>query len=402
MTPAELAGATRLLVLQPTPFCNIDCGYCYLPRRNDRHRMPHDLVEAAARFVFDHQLAAPDFTVVWHAGEPLVLPPVWYAEAFERVARAAPAGAAVQHAIQTNGMLLNDAWCDLFAAHRVELGVSLDGPARLHDARRRTRTGAGTHAAVMRGIERLRRRDIPFHVICVVGDASLECVDELVDFFLAQGIRQVGFSIEEVEGVNRTSTLYRDGIEPRFRAFFTHLIARAQRAGPALEIRECRNLLDLMAHPSFGQFANNAQNAPFGIVTVSSRGALFTFSPELAGLDDARYGTLAVGQLPGATLETVLAGEAFRRMWADVASGIAACRASCRYFDLCLGGAPANKLAEHGTFAVAETMHCRLAQQCVADATLAHLEQTLAGAKVSAAAETRLDGAHAFRANGFP
>ena len=72
--PADCSGRTRLLILQSTPFCNIDCEYCYLPARDDRHRMPFDIVESAVRFVFDNSLAAPDFTIVWHSGEPLVLP----------------------------------------------------------------------------------------------------------------------------------------------------------------------------------------------------------------------------------------------------------------------------------------------------------------------------------------
>ena len=67
MTPADAIGRTRLLILQPTPFCNIDCNYCYLPTRNDRHRMPYEIVEAAVRFVFDHQLACAGFhhRVAW-------------------------------------------------------------------------------------------------------------------------------------------------------------------------------------------------------------------------------------------------------------------------------------------------------------------------------------------------
>ncbi len=114
MTPADVSGRTRLLILQPTPFCNIDCSYCYLPARNDRHRMPYEIVEAAVRFVFDNALPASDFTVVWHGGEPLVLPPAWYREAFRRAASAAPAGAVLPHAMQTNAMLIDDEWCELF------------------------------------------------------------------------------------------------------------------------------------------------------------------------------------------------------------------------------------------------------------------------------------------------
>ena len=87
---SELAGTTRLLVLQPTPFCNILVQIAPLfQARADRHCMSFDIVEAAVRFVFDRGLAASDIAVVWHAGEPLVLPPAWYREAFARIARVA-------------------------------------------------------------------------------------------------------------------------------------------------------------------------------------------------------------------------------------------------------------------------------------------------------------------------
>ncbi len=375
--PADCSGRTRLLILQSTPFCNIDCEYCYLPARDDRHRMPFDIVESAVRFVFDNSLAAPDFTIVWHSGEPLVLPVEWYRTAFATVSRAAPAGTNIPHSVQTNGMLVDDEWCNFFHEHSVRVGVSLDGPAWLHDSRRRTRSGKGTHARVMRGIDALRRNGVPFHVICVIGARSLDAVDELMDFFIAEGIRDVGFNIEEIEGVHRSSTLQQDDIDIRFRSFFTRLLDRARAADPPLVVREREELLATLRHPSFGRLARNSQNEPFGFISVSSRGGLYTFSPELAGLTDARYGEMAIGQLPGADLATIVAGPAFQRIWADIEVGTTMCRKSCSYFDLCLGGAPVNKLAELGTFASSETLHCRLSHKAIADTVLLKLETDL-------------------------
>lgn len=377
MTPADCAGRTRLLILQPTPFCNIDCGYCYLPGRSDRHRMPFEIVEASIRFVFQHALAAPDFTVVWHAGEPLVLPVAWYRHAFAATASAAPGSTVLAHSIQTNAMLLTDEWCDFLLEHSVRLGVSIDGPARLHDARRKTRDGKGTHARVMQGIELLQRRGVPFHVIAVIGEQALDAADELVDFFIGHGISDVGFNIEEIEGVNKASTLQADGVRERFDRFFARLVLRARASDPPLRIREQQELLALLRSPQFGQLSHNSLNEPFAFVSVSSRGDVFTFSPELAGLASERYGDMAVGKLPDDSLETILDGATFRKIWSDIAAGTAMCRQSCRYFDLCLGGAPVNKLAEHGDFASTETLYCKLSHQAVADVVLSDLEREL-------------------------
>ena len=372
-----LRAATRLLVMQPTAFCNINCEYCYLPHRDDRKVMALETVQKAAAFIFDAGLNAPDFTVVWHAGEPLVVSPHWYRKAVAAIQSTAPDGLVVPHAIQTNGMLIDDNWCDLFLETRMRVGVSLDGPAVLHDARRKTRSGQGTHARVMRGIDFLRRRGVSFHIICVVGRPTVEAADELMDFFEAEDIRHVGFNIEEIEGSVATSTLQAEGSATAFRRFFARTIERARKADPPILIREREDLLACLESPAFGYFGYNSQNAPFGILTVSTAGDLFTFSPELAGLEDKRFANFCVGNVADATPASVVRSPAFLAMWPDIAAGVKKCRESCAYFNLCMGGAPVNKLYENKSFDSTETMFCRLAHQAVADVVLAEIERDI-------------------------
>src|SRR5262245_43455592 len=71
-----------LLILQPTPFCNIDCDYCYLPDRQKTARMPMEVVGAAVDQVHRSGLVRHDYTVVWHAGEPLTVGVPYYEQAF--------------------------------------------------------------------------------------------------------------------------------------------------------------------------------------------------------------------------------------------------------------------------------------------------------------------------------
>ncbi|MBY5806084.1 GRRM system radical SAM/SPASM domain protein [Rhizobium leguminosarum bv. viciae] len=361
--------------MQPTAFCNINCEYCYLPHRNNREVMSIETVRRAADFVFGAGLNAPDFTVVWHAGEPLMVRPEWYRQAILATQQAAPVGVSVPHAIQTNGMLINDEWCDLFIETGMRVGVSLDGTSRLHDARRKGRSGQGTHAQVMLGIDFLRRRGVPFHIICVVGRATLDVADELMDFFEKEEIHNVGFNIEEIEGQVETSTLEQPGTDAAFRKFFARAIEKGRDAAFPILIREREELLACLRSPAFGYFRYNSQNAPFGIVTISVKGDIFTFSPELAGLGHAAFGDFCIGNLADDTLAGILASPKFCQMRRDIDAGISKCRDTCAYFDLCIGGAPANKLFENKSFDSAETMFCRLAHQAVADVVLAEIER---------------------------
>ena len=151
----RIAGPLELLVLQPTPFCNLDCTYCYLPDRDSKRRMSESTLNRVAEFVFSSGIVERGFTVVWHAGEPMVLPVGYYERAIEIIAAHNAAGFKVGHSFQTNGVLIDDEWCDFFRKHQVNVGVSVDGPAFLHDRNRKTRKGAGTQHRVMDGIRKL-------------------------------------------------------------------------------------------------------------------------------------------------------------------------------------------------------------------------------------------------------
>jgi uncharacterized protein len=374
LTLADLQGRTRLLVLQGSPFCNIDCDYCYLPRRDDRQRMHLDLVERSIAWIYRTGLAADDLTIAWHAGEPLVLVPEWYDDAFERAHRAAPRRARIRHAFQTNGVLINDAWCDFFLRHNVSLGVSLDGPASLHDQHRRTRSGRGTHSRVMSGISNLKRRCVPFHVIAVVSEQALTMADAFVEFFLENDIHEVGINIEEIEGQHRKSTLEKAETQNQFRVFFEQVIDRAHASG-RLHIREFWRAFDVICEPVLS--AGNDENTPFAIVSVSVDGRISTFSPELLDQTDPMFGDFSVGCIDHSSLTDILANPRFIALNAQILKGIDACRDSCAYFAVCGGGAPSNKLGELGNLAGTETLFCRLTTKEITEVVLARLSFAL-------------------------
>lgn len=370
--------STRLLVLQPTPFCNIRCSYCYLPDRDNRSRMPMAVVHHAVQRLVDDGLLGERLTVVWHAGEPLAMPPAFYEEAFAAVCRIAGPGCAVTHAIQTNAMLIDDAWCALFKRHAVQVGVSIDGPAVLHDRHRVTRRGHGTHARTMRGIQQLQARGIAFHAIAVVTAGTLAHADAFADFFESLGVTEVGCNFDEVEGAHTESSM--QGHEAAHQAFLARLFARASASQGRLQVREqtqtWRRLDPALPRILWQgvESPDNAQVLPFAIINVGWQGDFGSFSPELLGLPSADFGGFMLGNvLQGGYLASTQ-GERFQRLWAAIRSGTEACRQTCRFFDYCGGGAPVNKLFEHGSLASAETLYCRSMVQRPIEVALAQAE----------------------------
>lgn len=372
---------TRLLVLQPTPFCNLDCSYCYLPRRDDRSRMALATLRTAARRLADDGLAGDELSIVWHAGEPLVLPAGWYDDAFGVLADEL-SGIALHHALQTNAVLIDDAWCRWFLQRGVDIGVSVDGPAALHDRQRRTRRGAGTHAAALRGIQRLQAHGVAFHAIAVVTAATLADPDAFYDWFAAHGINRLGINIDEAEGAHGRSSI--EGHEAAHAAFVQRLLERS--LGGPVALREIDAAWSLLRAPlpRWGwrgtRWPWNEQAMPLALLTVLHDGRWSTFSPELAGQPDAAHGDFVLGNVHDGGYVAALATPRFARLWAEVAAGIAECERRCAHFEQCGGGAPANKRYENGSIASAETLHCRCSVQQPFDAVLRHAERTVAAA----------------------
>ncbi len=282
-------------MIQATPFCNLDCRYCYLPDRQNTARMSPTVLDRLFARVFESDVVRSGFTVVWHAGEPLVMPPAFYAEAFAIAARHNRAGYPLVHSYQTNATLLDEAWCDFIRRHDIRIGVSLDGPAFLHDRQRVTRRGRGTHQRVMEGVARLRRHRIPFHVITVLTLDALDYPDELYAFYVEHGIERVGFNIEEIEGPHRQSSLSAPGAEQRFRQFLSRFydLATRGRGRPCA----CVSSIRCWGRSFTAEQRRRAthETAPFAILSVDYRGNFGSFSPELLGLPSRHYGEFLLG-----------------------------------------------------------------------------------------------------------
>ncbi len=379
---------TRLLVLQPTPFCNIDCDYCYLPDRNNRARMSIATVRQVAERLVDDDLVADSLTVVWHAGEPLVLPPAYYEEAFRAFREALPAGTVVSHSMQTNATLIDDDWCRLFVEHGVRVGVSVDGPAFVHDAHRRTRAGKGTHQRVVRGLETLRRNGVAFHAIAVVTADALRHADAIHAFFVATEIHEIGFNFDEAEGCHGASSI--SGREHAHRAFLERMLAHMHASGGEYQVRELVHAYQVIARgaPRYrwrGELLpDNPQTIPFAIVSVAWDGRFSTFSPELLGQPSVEFQDFFLGNVAGTGYLASTGSDLFDRLWSAVRSGDRSCRERCAYFDYCGGGSPANKLYENGSLESTETLYCRSMIQRPLDIVLDSIERAAAAAGTAA------------------
>jgi uncharacterized protein len=176
------------LLAKPTgAVCNLDCKYCFFLSKEmlypgSRFQMADDLLEADIRQLLESQ-AGPEVIVGWQGGEPTLMRLDFFERSIEYVKRYRRPDQQVAYTIQTNGTRLDDPWCAFFKRHGFLVGLSIDGPAELHDAYRIDKGGAGTFADVMRGWEMLNRHGVDVNILCSVHAANAEHPLEVYRFF---------------------------------------------------------------------------------------------------------------------------------------------------------------------------------------------------------------------------
>src|SRR5262249_42638893 len=153
-----------------------------------------------------------------------------------------PPNVDVVHRIQTNATLIDQEWCDLFAKGGIQVGVSLDGPEDLNDSQRVDRRGKGTFAAAWRGLQLLKANSIPFFLLAVLTEASLDRAEEIWRLIRESGATSIGFNMESVLNAHSDSSLKLSGAGDRLHAFLEKIWELREIEAPEIFIRELDNM----------------------------------------------------------------------------------------------------------------------------------------------------------------
>ena len=198
----------------------------------------------------------------------------------------------------------------------------------------------------------------------------MQCWEEYYAFYRSHGVTQVSFSVDELEGANKSSSFGGKDFKDAITAFLLAILDRAYRDGFSLHIREVERIAQRLAGVDLSE---NEQVEPWAAMVVAADGSVSTFSPEFMEMKAPEYEDFVFGNILDGALEDFAENEFFERCARDVAAGVAACRSTCRYFDVCGGGSPVNKLSERSDLRTTETDFCRLTTQTSADALLAFI-----------------------------
>ncbi len=200
------------------PICNLDCKYCFYlekeklypdsprgvvdgsglgetggltPRGKRQWWMSDAVLEEYTRQYLEAQ-PGPEIYFAWQGGEPTLLGVDFFRKAVA-LQRQFAGGKTISNALQTNGTLLDDAWCEFLAAEKFLVGLSIDGPRKLHDRYRVDKGQKPTFDRVMHGLELLKRHRVEFNTLTVVHRANSQQPLEVYRFLKSIGSRFLQF-----------------------------------------------------------------------------------------------------------------------------------------------------------------------------------------------------------------
>ncbi len=192
--------------------CNLDCAYCFFLKKDRLYpgsgfRMSDEVLESYVR----QALQANQRILAWQGGEPTLMGLDFFRRAVELEKKHLKPGQPIENSFQTNGILLDDDWCEFLRENRFLVGISLDGPRHLHDAYRKDKGGNGTFDRVMQAVRLLQKHNVEFNILCTVNAINSRLPLEVYTFFRDEvGARYLQF-IPIVERANETG--YQEGVE---------------------------------------------------------------------------------------------------------------------------------------------------------------------------------------------
>lgn len=228
---------TLSILMKPvSAACQMSCTYCFYKdvaenrSRKDYGLMREEVVATLLEKVFDAADEDAAVTFAFQGGEPLLAGFVFYERFVAAVEQLRQPKQCIQYAVQTNGCLLDAAWCSFFHKHNVLVGISLDGWRSQHDLYRKRRDG-GTYVEVMHAIQLLRRHHVEFNILSVLSRQLAKEPKKLYAFYKEHGFSHVQLipCLAPLQEVQNTYSLTPELFYQFYRSYFDCWIQDVQK-----------------------------------------------------------------------------------------------------------------------------------------------------------------------------
>ncbi|OHC57023.1 MAG: anaerobic sulfatase maturase [Rhodobacterales bacterium RIFCSPHIGHO2_02_FULL_62_130] len=358
---AQAVGRTKAfgVMAKPIgPICNLDCTYCYYLKKKTlfpqtrNYKMEEPLLE---RFVAQYIAAQQGRHIqfVWQGGEPTLLGVPFFEKVVDLQRRYCPPGKTISNAIQTNGTLVDQAWAQFFRQNDFLVGISIDGPRRMHDRHRLDRKGRPSFDAVMAGLGALQAAGVDYNVLTVVSRRNALHGKEIYYFLRSLGVKYMQF-IPLVERLHKDGSV---GGPPDIDAQVADVAVTAESVRPDGFGRFLCDVFDTWVKRDVGQISVQYFDLHIGLwagmaaslcvhAPTCGTALVIEHNGDIYACDHFVYPEYRLGNLHDTDLTALAASPFLQTFGQDKLEGLSPGCHACRYLSLCFGGCPKDRFAQ--------------------------------------------------------
>lgn len=176
-----------VMIKPASGLCNMKCEYCfYADEMNNRHQASYGIMQPeVVQNVIKKTLsfATSSCTFIFQGGEPTLAGLAFYQQWIDCEKRYNVKHIEIYHAIQTNGLLIDEDWCRFFKENKFLVGLSLDGVELTHDVYRKDSLGNGTYQKVIDVAQKLQKAEVEFNILTVVNKETAVQIPLIYDMY---------------------------------------------------------------------------------------------------------------------------------------------------------------------------------------------------------------------------
>lgn len=329
--------AASILIKPASANCNMDCKYCFykcLSSHREEYSkgfMKEETLETLVREAIAY--ADGSLTFAFQGGEPTLAGLDFFQKAVELQQKYNNKKLQIENTIQTNGLLIDEKWARFLGEHRFLVGLSLDGPKKMHDRYRKDAAGQDTFARIMHSVQLLEQYHVDYNVVTVVTNDTAKQASFLYKFWKRNHYPFVQFipCMDEIKRQDGTQERSIYAVEPeqygKFLCELFDLWYADFAAGETMDIRMFSNLAQMAAgYPAEECGMNGCCNCYF---VVEGDGSVYPC--DFYCMDAWKLGTVNDGFVQMKTSEKAKA-------FVEASRPVCAACQECPHFSLCRGG----------------------------------------------------------------
>lgn len=187
----------NVLIKPASSACNMRCAYCFYRDVADNREhafegmLSLERMEQVIAAAVEYAEGVCSFA--FQGGEPTLAGLDFFRQVVALEEKYRRPGLQIRNAIQTNGFCIDEEWAEFLGKNDFLVGLSLDGPAELHDLNRRDNQGKRTHDRIMKTVRLFEKHKVEYNILCVVTGKNAKSIQRIYQFYKKQNFKWLQF-----------------------------------------------------------------------------------------------------------------------------------------------------------------------------------------------------------------